>query len=73
MKTDIDVDYRLMVSMPIRDMRNDGQIMFWVDVYGVEPRDLCLIPGGSRPMRKAVERIGLDEMRYRAEIWDVPV
>lgn len=67
------IDYRRMVSMPIRDELQDGKIVFCVDVYGVEPSDLCLIPGGSRPMHRAVERMGLDPMRYRAHIWDVPI
>jgi hypothetical protein len=68
-----DVNYRHMVSMPIRDMDRDGEIVFIVDIYGVDPRDLAMIPGGSRPMYKAIERIGLDPMRYRASIWDIPV
>lgn len=67
------VDYRRMVSMPIRDMNRDGKIVFVVDVYGVTPKDLCEIPGGSRPMMRAVERMGLDPNRYQAWIWDVPV
>lgn len=67
------IDYRRMVSMPIRDMERDGRIVFVVDIYGVEPKDLCLIPGGSRPMMRAVERMGLDPNRYQASIWDVPV
>jgi hypothetical protein len=68
-----DVDYRRKVSMPIRDMYRDGEIVFVVDIYGVVPRDLCVIPGGSRPMYRAVERLGLDPMRYQALLWDVPV
>jgi hypothetical protein len=67
----MDVDYRQMVSMPIRDMDRDGEIAFIVDVYGVTPRDLAIIPGGSAPMMKAVERLGLDPNRFRAEIWDL--
>jgi hypothetical protein len=67
----MDVDYRNMVSMPIRDMDRDGEIAFVVDVYGVMSRDLAIIPGGSRPMMKAVERLGLDSSRFRAEIWDL--
>lgn len=66
------INYRRMVSMPIRDMERDGRIVFVVDVYGVEPKDLCLIPGGPRPMMRAVERMGLDPNRYQASIWDVP-
>jgi hypothetical protein len=61
-----------MVSMPIRDMDREGEIVFVVDVYGVDPRDLALIPGGSRPMHKAIERMGLDPVRYKASIWDIP-
>jgi hypothetical protein len=67
----MDVDYRNMVSMPIRDMDRDGEIVCVVDVYGVTSRDLAIIPGGSRPMMKAVERLGLDPSRFRAEIWDL--
>lgn len=67
------VNYTRMVSIPIRDMYRDGAIVFAVDIYGVEPSDLCTIPGGSEPMRKAIERIGLDPDRYQATIWDVPV
>jgi hypothetical protein len=68
-----DVDYRHMVSMPIRDMDRDGEIVFVVDIYGVNPRDLATIPGGSRPMHKAIERLGLDSNRFKASIWDIPV
>jgi len=67
------VDYRKRVSMPIRDTHRDGCVMFWVDVYGVEPLDLCTVPGGGEPMRKAVERLGLDTDRYQAWILDVPI
>lgn len=68
-----DIDYKRMVSMPIHDMEQDGKIVFFVDVYGVVPGDLCIIPGGSRPMARAVERMGLDPNRYQASVWDVPV
>lgn len=67
------IDFTRKVSMPIRDMRGDGQIVFVVDVYGVTPSDLATVPGGSEPMRKAVARIGLDTERYQASIWDIPV
>lgn len=66
------IDYSRMVSMPIRDMYRDGRIVFVVDVYGIDPRDLATIPGGSEPMMKAIERIGLDPMRYQASLWDIP-
>jgi hypothetical protein len=66
------IDYTRKVTMPIRDMYDDS-IAFCVDVYGVTPSDLCIVPGGSAPMRKAVDRLGLDPLRYRALIWDVPV
>lgn len=71
--TDMAVDYTRMVSMPIRDMFEDGRVAFFVDVYGVNPSDLCVIPGGSEPMRKAIERLGLDTNRYQPILWDVPV
>ena len=64
------VDYKLRTTMPIRDMAKDGKIVFLVDVYGWTGRDICMIPGGSDPMRKAVERIGLDPERFQAVIWD---
>lgn len=64
------IDFRQRASMPIRDMERDGLIVFWVDVYGVTGSDLAIIPGGSRPMLKAVERMGLDPNRYQALIWD---
>lgn len=67
------IDYRYMTSMPIRDMHRDGRIVFWVDVYGVEARDLCVIPGGGEPMLRAVQRMGLDPNRYQALMWDAPV
>lgn len=73
LRRDGGVDYEKRVTMPIRDMARDGEIAFCVDVYGVDPEDLCLIPGGARPMYRAVTRMGLDPFRYRAEIWDVPV
>lgn len=67
------IDFTQMVSMPIRDMYADGRIVFAVDVYGVTPSDIATIPGGSEPMIKAVERLGLDSMRYQASLWDIPV
>jgi hypothetical protein len=65
------IDYRYRVSMPIRDMYHDAKVVFIVDVYGVTVSDICQIPGGSEPLIKAVERIGLDPARYQALIWDV--
>lgn len=65
------IDYRRVVTMPIHDMWHDGRIVFLVDVYGVEPSDLAMIPGGSAPMIKAVERLGLDTSRYQAWLWDI--
>lgn len=65
------VDYSIKTQMPIRDMHRDGRIVFWVDIYGLEARDLCIVPGGSRPMQRAVERLGLDPNRYHAVFWDV--
>lgn len=52
-------------------MQNDGEIAFVVDIYGLTGEDLCIVPGGSRPMQHAVERIGLDPSRYQAMLWDV--
>ena len=67
------IDYRLKTTMPIRDMKSDGKIVFLVDVYGWISRDVCTIPGGSDPMLKAVQRMGLDPTRYQAVIWDAKV
>lgn len=68
------VDYSRKVSMPIRDMFIDGApIVCAVDVYGVTPRDLAVIPGGAEPMMKAVERLGLDPNRYQSMLWDIPI
>lgn len=69
----MNVDYKRMITMPIRDMDRDGKVVFCVNVYGVDPSDLATIPGGSRPMVKAVERLGLDPLRYQALLWDIPV
>lgn len=67
------VDYTRKVTVPIRDMYEDGRIVFVVDIYGVTPNDLCIIPGGSAPMLRAIKRIGLDPYRYQATIWDISV
>lgn len=68
------IDYRKRVTMPIRDMYAEGTpIVFLVDIYGVEPRDLAVVPGGSAPMMRAVERLGLDPNRYQALLWDIPI
>jgi hypothetical protein len=67
------IDYSKCVTMPIRDMHCDGRIVFCVDVYGLDARDLAIIPGGSAPLIHAVERIGLDSNRFQATLWDVPL
>lgn len=67
------INYAKKVSVPIRDMTRDGEVVFVVDVYGVEPEDLCVVPGGGAPMYRAVTRLGLDPMRFQAFMWDVPV
>ena len=67
------IDYTKRVIMPIRDFERDGQVVFEVVVYGVDPRDLAMIPGGSEPMLRAVTRMGLDPDRYQAVIWDIPM
>lgn len=67
------VDYRFMTTMPIRDMDRNARIYCLVDIYGWTAKDVCIIPGGSDPMRKAVERLGLDPNRYQAVIWDAEV
>lgn len=65
------VDYQRRVTIPIRDMHRDGLVVFLVDVYGLAPRDMMIIPGGSDPARRAVDRLGLDPNRYQASIWDL--
>jgi len=67
------IDYRRKVSMPIRDMQRGGAVAFVVDVYGIEPKDLAIIPGGAEPMLKAVKRIGLDPYRFTTTPWDIPL
>ncbi len=67
------VDYRIRTTMPIRDTHRDGQIFCLVDIYGWTGRDVCVIPGGSDPLIKAVMRMGLDPDRYQAMIWDAQV
>jgi hypothetical protein len=72
MNLDYDVDYRKKVSMPIRDMDDDGNIVFVVDVYGWTAKEVCVIPGGGAPFLHAVHRIGLNPDRYQAVMWDTP-
>lgn len=60
------------VTMPIRDMYKDGEIVFLVTVYGFTPIDARTIPGGGNPFFKAVERMGLDTTRFQALVWDTP-
>jgi hypothetical protein len=67
----MNVDYRFKTTMPVRDMHRDGKVVFLVDIYGWTARDVCKIPGGSAPVLKAVERLGLDPYRYQAMFWDV--
>lgn len=68
-----EVDYRYHVTMPIRDMQRNGRVYCLVDIYGVTTKDIAVIPGGSAPLRHAVERLGLDPERYQAVIWDTPI
>lgn len=67
------INYRQKTTMPIRDMHRYGEVVFLVDVYGWTGRDVCIIPGGSEPMLKAVQRLGLDPDRYQAMIWDAQI
>jgi len=68
------VDYRRSFVMPIRDMwTDDARIVLKVIVYGWDPEDACVIPGGADPFLHAVRRLGLNPARYQAVIWDVPV
>ncbi len=68
--TEFDVDYTRCATMPVRDMARDGKIAFMVDVYGVDQKDLAVVPDGGAPMLKAVERIGLDPNRFQSVVWD---
>jgi hypothetical protein len=68
------VDYRNRVTLPIRDLGDEqARVICLVDVYGVTTSDIACIGGdvGSRPFHKAVERLGLDPLRYQATIWDL--
>ena len=67
------IDYSRMTTMPIRDMHQDGRIVCLVDIYGWTGRDVCVIPGGSDPVVKAVKRLGLDPDRYQAWVFDAQV
>lgn len=64
------VDYSRVATMPVRDMFDDGRIIFFVDVYGWNQNDIAVVPGGSEPAYKAVVRLGLDPNRYQATFWD---
>lgn len=67
------IDYTKSATMPIRDMHRDGAIVFLVTVYGWTGRECCIVPDGSEPFVKAVERLGLDPNRYQAWLWDAPI
>lgn len=67
------INIRERVTMPIRDMANDGEVAFLVDVYGWTAREIATVPGGSAPLKAAVQRLGLDTDRYRGVLWDAPV
>jgi len=67
------IDFRNRTSMPIRDTHRDGRIVFWIDIYGWTGRDVCRVPGGCDPAVRAVQRLGLDPMRYQAWLWDAQI
>jgi hypothetical protein len=68
------VDYSKRVTVPIRDVDHPAApIVFLVDIYGVEAKDLAVVPGGGAPMYKAVTRMGLDPVRFQALLWDLPI
>jgi hypothetical protein len=71
MKPNLDINFRTKTTMPIRDMDDNGRIFCLVDIYGWTGRDVCIIPGGSDPMLRAVRRLGLDPERYKPVMWDV--
>lgn len=57
--------------VPIRDMHQDGKIVFCLQFYGVKREDLAVIPGGAEPIIAALKRRGFDTRRYQATIWDL--
>lgn len=66
------IDHTRRVTVPIRDVASQGAPVFCqVDVYGVSWEDLAAIPGGSAPLRRAVERLGLDPNRYQATVFEL--
>lgn len=64
------INFHKRVVFPIRDMVNNGKIVFEVIVYGYTRREAMIIPGGSAPALAAIKRMGLDPNRYQAVIWD---
>lgn len=67
------VNFHKRTTMPIRDMWDDGRIVFAVDIYGRTGKDMCEVPSGSDPLVAAVRRLGLDPDRYQGIIWDAQV
>lgn len=67
------VDYRYRAVVPVYDAAT-GRVAFCVDVYGVTRRDLMLIGEGaimSRPIHKAIARMGFDPNRYKPSLFDI--
>jgi hypothetical protein len=70
----LNIDYDKSFVMPIRDTWDRATpIAFKVVVYGWDPKDAAIIPGGMDPIRRAIERAGLDTDRYQGLIADIPV
>ncbi len=57
--------------VPIRDMDQDGKIVFALQFYGVKRNDLIIVPRGAAPIIQALRRRGLDPRRYQATLWDL--
>lgn len=64
------INYKQRVTMPVRDMERDGKIIFAITIYGLTRGDISVTPGGGEPFRIALERMGLDTLRYQVSIWD---
>lgn len=66
------VDFSQRTTLPIRDMWSDCMpVVCLVDAYGWDEHDTASIPGGSTPFMSAVQRLGLDPMRYQVVLWDM--
>lgn len=58
------VDFRCRISVPVRDMQDNGRVAFRVDVYGRTAKEI-FHDMDITPVVAAVRRMGLDPERYR--------